>query len=103
MAPTPPSELVSTEQPEHPEFSTVVLTLDRETALDRICEELKGIALNESAEGTKIRTTRGDLLAIVEDERSGDGSILHYRTAPASETTTLKARKIWRTLDAFEE
>ena len=102
MSPDPSSELVSTDRPEHPEFRTVSLALDTETTLDHIDETLEGIGLNESEAGTKVRTTRGDLLAIVEPGSEEDSTLLHYRTAPASQTMTLKARKIYQALEAFE-
>lgn len=102
MSPDPSSELVSTDRPEHPEFRTVPLALDPETVLEHIAETLKGITLNESEAGTKVRTTGGDLLAIVEAGPEADTTVLHYRTAPASETMTLKARKLYKALEAFE-
>lgn len=102
MSPDPSSELVTTDSPEHPEFRAVSLSLDPDTALEHIAETLKGIALNESDAGIKVRTTRGDLLAIVETGPEEESTVLHYRTAPASETMTLKARKLYQSLEPFE-
>lgn len=98
------SALVPTEGSPHPEFRSRHITLDPEAAVEHVCERLKGCSATETGEGIKIRTMDGSLIAILEaaDPETG-GAILHYRTAPASETATLKATKVWRTLEPFAD
>jgi hypothetical protein len=87
-----------------PEFRTVHLSLEPAAAVDRICERMKGCVATETPEQITIRTTRGALLATLEPGPGDDGgTVLQYRTAPASETVTLKARTLWRALEPFAE
>lgn len=101
MGPDEPATLVRTDEIEHPEFTTERLALDAERATELIREAVKGVSATETPEGTKFRTRRGMLLAILTDHESGVD--LHYRTAPASESATLKARRIWRALRPYAE
>lgn len=96
-----PGTLVRTARPLHPEFTRVRIALDPETALEHICAGLKGITATETDAGIKVRTTRGRLLAVLVPD--AEGLELHYRTAPAANTATLKARKLRQTVDAYAE
>jgi len=98
------SELVPTEVIEHPEFTSARLRLDVETAEELICETLSSISATETDEGIKFRTSDGMLIAILTGTHYEDPAVeLHYRTAPASETATLKARRLMRALGPYTE
>lgn len=86
---------------EHPEFTTERLALDVQTATDLICDAVSGVTPTETTVGTKFRTQTGMLIAILTE--AGDGVDLHYRTAPASEPATLKARRLWRALRPYAD
>lgn len=101
---TPPSTLGPGEEVEHPEFTTDRIALDLETAIDEICETLKGVTPTETDEGVKCRTTDGMLIAILTQVEGEDEAVdLYYRTAPESETATLKARRLGRALEPYAE
>jgi len=96
------SDLVPAEIVEHPEFTTVGLRLDVETAEEMICETLTGVTATETDEGIKFRTTDGMLIAILTGTHYEEPAVeIHYRTAPASETATLKASRLRRALGPY--
>ena len=96
------STLIPVEDMKHSEFTTERLRLNVETATEIIRETLKGISATETDEGIKFRTMDGMLIAILTGTHYEDPAVeLHYRTAPASETATLKARKLWRALESY--
>ena len=89
---------------DYPEFTTEPLALDAETATEIVLERLEGVTATETDEGIKFRTTGGMLIAILTGTHYEEPGVdLHYRTAPASETATLKARRLWRTLESYAE
>lgn len=94
--------LVRKEQIVHPEFTTERLTVDTARAVDLIGEAVGGVSTTDTPAGIKVRTQSGTLLAIltVADEDRAD---VHYRTAPASETATLKAHRLWKALRPYAE
>jgi hypothetical protein len=88
---------------DRPEFDAVALAIDAEAARDRIQESLKGLSATETADGIKLRTTGGMLIAVVGDRpESDDGaqSELVYRTAPSSEQATRKGRKAFAAVES---
>lgn len=97
------SDLVPKVNAEHPEFTTESLSVDVETATEKICDTLKGVTATETADGVKFRTTDGKLLALLTEDAEEGTVKLHYRTAPASEVATLKARKLWRAVELYAE
>lgn len=96
MTPDDHEQLVRVEGPERPEFAVERLGLDRAAAVELICESVGGVTATETTRGTKIRTQSGMLIAVVIG--TDDGSELQYRTAPASDPATLKARRLWRAM-----
>jgi hypothetical protein len=87
---------------ERAEFTTERLALEVEEARELICETLSGVTATETDDGIKFRTTDGSLIAILTGTHYEDPAVeLHYRTAPASETETIKARKLWRALEPY--
>lgn len=83
-----------------PEFESIDLDIGVEEA-DRYVEEaIKGLSVAESEEGWKYRTTDGMLVAIIsEHDSGGDGTTeLAYRTEPAFEPATRKARTLFEAL-----
>lgn len=93
------SEIVLKDDDKYTEFTTEHLGIDVETAIDVVHGTLGGITATETESGVKLRTMDGMLLAILTDSPVEPSIQLHYRTAPASETATLKARKLWRALE----
>lgn len=87
----------------HPGFATERLTLDPETVVERIHETLGGVTATRTDEGMKFRTPDGTLVAlltVVEESDDDESAVLfQYRTEPASESGTLKARRLWRALE----
>lgn len=94
--------LVRKAQIERPEFTTERLAVDTTRAVELIGEAVGGVSTADTSEGTKVRTQGGMLLAIVTDAGE-DRADLHYRTAPASEPATLKARRLWKALRPYAE
>ena len=95
------TSLVPTGDIAHPEFTTERLRLDAERATDVIQDRIGGLSSTRTDEGVKFRTMDGMLVAILtgaDDESAVD---FHYRTAPASEAATLKARKLRRGLEPY--
>jgi len=104
IMPDPTAGLVPAGESSRPEFRTVHVSIEPSAAVDRICGRLKGCVATETPTEITIRTTRGELLATLKPGQGEDGgSILQYRTAPASQTATLKARSLWRALEPFAE
>jgi hypothetical protein len=101
MQSSDPTMPVQKKHVEHPEFTTEHLALDVETATDLLCAAVNGVTATETTVGTKLRTQTGMLVAILTE--ADDGVDLHYRTAPASEPATLKARRLWRALRPYAE
>lgn len=93
------SELVRAAGVERPEFAVEQLTVDAATATELICEAVGSVTATETTRGTKIRTHNGMLIAVVTE--TDDGSELQYRTAPASDPATLKARRLWRAMRPY--
>lgn len=90
--------------PAHPEFTVEPLHVDVETATTVVCDALPGVSATATAEGVKVRTTGGTLLAILTgDQPQAPGVELHYRVAPASDTATRKARKLHEALAAYAD
>jgi hypothetical protein len=88
--------------PTHPGFASERLDLDVETVAARVRETLGEVSGTRTDEGLKFRTTDGTLVALltpIEDE-DGPAVRFQYRTEPASESGTLKARRLWEALDA---
>jgi hypothetical protein len=80
-----------------PEFETVDLDVGVDEIDRTIREAIKGLAVAEAEHGRRYRTTGGMLVAVVAPRPSGSGdtmATLAYRTAPASESATRKARKV---------
>ena len=90
------------EQPfERPEFDSLDLTIDTETADQYIGDVIKGLSTSTTDGAIKYRTTDGMLVAIVgqpETEREEVKATLGFRTAPAVEAATRKASKIQEAL-----
>ena len=97
------SDIVLKDEDRYSEFTTATLAIDRETAIGIVTETLGGVTATNTESGVKFRTTDGMLLAILTEEPDGATVEVHYRTAPASETATLKARKLWRALEPYAE
>lgn len=86
------SSTVVESQSERPEFAAATLTLDLADATDRIHETVEGLYATETDEGVRFRSFDGMLVAVLDET---DGSVvLHYRTKPATESATRKARKL---------
>lgn len=91
----------------HPGFATERLALDPETVVERIHETLGDVTATRTDEGMKFRTSDGTLVALLtaveeSDEESDEDEpkvLFQYRTEPASESGTLKARRLWRALE----
>ena len=99
MTPTDPTPLLRVADAARPEFTSERLTVDPETATDLVCDAVAGVTATETTQGTKFRTQDGMLIAVVTE--TDDGSELQYRTAPASEPATLKARRLWRAMQPY--
>ena len=93
---------------QHPGFATERLALDPETVVERVHETLGSVTATRTEEGTKFRTPDGTLVALltVVDETEEDGGgenepsvLFQYRVEPASQSGTLKARRLWRALE----
>jgi|GEM_PF-3104354 len=84
-----------------PEFEIVDLAVDVE-AVDRAIEEvIKGLVASDVEYGRKYRTMGGTLVAVVAPRPSDGGdatAALAYRTAPASESATRKATKVFEAI-----
>lgn len=96
------SAAVPEEYRENPSFATERLSLDVAAVTDVIHRTLRGISTTETPDGVKFRTSDGMLIAYLsgtDDEASPVE--LHYRTAPASDTATLKARRLRRALEQY--
>lgn len=92
------------ESPVHEGFATETLALDAERAREVVCDELKGVTATETAEGIKFRTTDGTLIAVLTGTHCEEPAVeLHYRTEPASETATLKARRLRGALSPYAD
>lgn len=102
MTPTTPSAVVPKEISENPAFTTERLSLDVDSATDVILRTLKGVSATETDEGIKFRTSDGMLVAFLTGTHYEDPVVeLHYRTMPASDTATLKARRLWKALEQY--
>lgn len=102
MTDTTASAAVPEEYRENPSFATERLSLDVRAATDVIHRTLKGISTTEVTDGVKLRTSDGMLIAYLSATDDGESPVeLHYRTAPASDTATLKARRLWRALEQY--
>lgn len=84
---------------ERPEFTTEHLAIDAASATAFICDAVGGVTATETTVGTKFRTHNGMLIAVVTE--TDDGVALQYRTAPASEPATLKARRLWKAMRPY--
>lgn len=83
-----------------PAFETEQLDVDVERATELVCDTLEGLTATDTDEGITFRTTDGMLVAVLAGGRAeGAAAELHYRTEPASESATLKARRIRRALE----
>ncbi|WP_255198151.1 hypothetical protein [Halorarius litoreus] len=102
MHPNDSEMLVRKAQVERPEFTTERLAVGPPRAVDLIREAVEGVSTTETETGITVRTRRGMLLAIV-TAVDGEHADLHYRTAPASEPATLKARRLWKALRPYAE
>jgi hypothetical protein len=102
MTPDDSGQLVRAEGIERPEFTTERLAVDGERAVALVHEAVEGVSTADTPEGTKVRTRGGMLLAIVTEAGEGHTD-LHYRTAPASDPATLKARRLWKALRPYAE
>lgn len=85
----------------HPTFASERIPLDVATATERVVDALGGVTATETNEGVRFRTLDGTLLAVLSETEDGSAE-LQYRTAPPSETATLKARRLRRVFDADE-
>ena len=103
-----PTEVLDGSTVQHPGFATERLALDPETVVERVHETLGGVTATRTDEGTKFRTPDGTLVALltVVDEAGEDGEdgdepsvLFQYRVEPASQSGTLKARRLWRALE----
>lgn len=104
MDTTEPSEMVPKERVEHPEFTSERLALDADRARELVGETLGNVTATDTDEGVRFRTTDGTLIAILTGTHYEEPAVeLHYRTAPASETATLKARRLWRAMEPYAE
>lgn len=86
---------------DRPQFESIDLNVDAESADRHIEETIKGLSTAHTDEGVKYRTTDGMLVAIVGERHTGSGdakATLAYRTEPASESATRKASKIRKAL-----
>jgi hypothetical protein len=95
------SEIVLKDDDRYSEFTTEALTIDTETAIEIIMDTLGGVTATRTEAGVKLRSMDGMLLAILAAGADDSPVEVHYRTAPASETATLKARKLWRALEPY--
>lgn len=102
MTETTTAALVPTERPVHPEFTTEHLNVDLERATAVVDRTVRNLTATETPEGRTFRTPAGRLVAILAESTREAGTVdLHYRTAPASATATLKARTLARALRPF--
>jgi len=94
-----------TDELERPEFETVNLDITAEEAHRHIDDTVAGLSPSEDSDQMKIRTTGGMLVAIIaarDSERGGVKSTLAYRTEPASDPATRKAKKLAEALRPYE-
>jgi len=80
-----------------PEFETADLDVGVAEADRTIEEAMKGLATSEADHGRNYRTTDGMLVAVLAPRPSGSGDVkatLAYRTAPAADAATRKARRL---------
>lgn len=102
MSPNTPSAAVPAEIAKNPAFAAERLSLDVDSATDVIRRTIKGVSATETDEGVKFRTPDGMLVAFLTGTHYEDPAVeLHYRTAPASDTATLKAHRIWKALEQY--
>lgn len=102
MTATIPPGTVSKGRTGNPAFATERLSLDVDTATEVIHRTVKGISAVETDEGVKFRTQDGMLVAFLTGTHYEDPVVeLHYRTMPASDTATLKARRLWKALEQY--
>ena len=90
---------------DRPEFETVDLDVTPEEAQRRVDAAIAGLATAEDADGMKVRTTDGMLVAVIGHRHSGSGDVksrLAYRTEPASVPATRKAKKLAEALRPAE-
>jgi len=86
-----------TEASSRPEFETVDLDVAVEDARRTIQDTVRGLSETETDEGLTYRTRDGMLVAILGPRPSGSGDVkasLAYRTEPATDGATRKARKL---------
>lgn len=100
MTPNETELRVRGHEDERPEFTTERLALDAAAATELICDAVGGVTATETPGGTKFRTQSGMLIAIVTEADEGTVD-LQYRTAPASASATLKARRLWRSMRPY--
>lgn len=101
---TPREEMVLKRSDERDEFTTVELILGEARAAEIVHSTLKGLTSTPTEGGLKFRTSEGMLVALLrecEQPSPGVQSLLEYRTAPASEAATRKARKIRTALEPY--
>lgn len=90
---------------ERPEFETVDLDITAEEVHRHIDEAITGLSTSEDSDGMKVRTTDGMLVAVIAHRYTGSGDVkstLAYRTEPASEFATRKAKKLVEALGPYE-
>jgi len=88
-----------------PEFESIDLDVPIDDAHRAIDDAIAGLYASETEEGLKFRTADGMLVAVLAKRPSGSGdtmSCLAYRTEPASESATRKARKVHEALAPHE-
>ncbi|MFB6171530.1 MAG: hypothetical protein ABEJ23_03280 [Haloarculaceae archaeon] len=84
-----------------PGFASERLAVDAERATATVSDALGGLSAAETEEGVAFRTVDGMLVAVLAPGED-DGSVeLRYRTSPASESATLKARRVRAALDPY--
>lgn len=99
------TELVPAATEGRAEFTTIDLTIDLDQAEDIIRSTIEGLTACSTEEGRKFRSPDGMLVALIKE---GDPTIdalasrVVYRTAPASDLSTLKATKIYRALRPYQ-
>jgi hypothetical protein len=85
-------------QAERPEFEAVELTLALPEATAQVHETVEGLYATDTDEGIRFRSFDGMLVAVLDET---DGTVLlYYRTEPATESATRKARKLRAALTA---
>lgn len=102
---SPTTALVPESPADRPEFSTVELTIDPDAAAAVIDSTLAGLPSTATVEGRRFRTTDGMLVAVLTHGEQPSGPVesrLSYRTAPAAELATRKARRLRLALRPYE-